>query len=365
MNSSSLALIGRVEQRLNSPTFTKEDSSWCDISLKTISLLREAGVESAIPTVSRDEANKFFRGKVGEEVRTREKGVTLRYTALNEGTATAGGDLVPTGFEADVLQAMKRYDQVLEAARWLHTPGGNAMNWPSLDDTGNSGVEIAENGSQTTQTNPVLANVAFGLTPLFSSQIILISRQLLQDAGVDLTPMFAKLFGQRLARVFAPIATAALTSGAATGITSATSGTVTADDLLSLMGALDSAYAVNAGWLMNWATLISVLKMKDSSGKYIFLPLQFDAQGHVLLFGRPVFVCPSLPNIAASAVPIYFGDLSYLLVRQAGPQEYFQYRELYMSAHQVGFEAFARFDAQYSIPGANGSNPVLKLAVHS
>ena len=369
MNAQRTQLLARIEQRLNRNNFTREDSSWVDASLKTIEALRGEGFpDGAQDQLYREEVREFLRGRSGDKLNVRGKGEVVQfrtYSPLGEGTGTAGGDLVPTGFEAAILRAMKRYDQILDCARWLFTPTGNPLNYPSLDDTGNLGVQIAENASTTTQTNPTLANVSFGLTPLYSSQVIQISRQLQQDAGVDLVGLFEKLYGERLARVFAPIATAGLVAAAPSGLTSASSGVVTADDLIGLMGALDSAYAAGASWLMSWATLINVLKIKDSGGRYVFLPLELDAAGHVLLFSRPVFLCQSLPAISAGTLPIYFGDTSYLIVRQAGRQEFLQYAELYMASHQVGFEAFARFDVKYCSPGADSSNPVIALTVHN
>jgi hypothetical protein len=57
-----------------------------------------------------------------------------------------GGNTVPIGFIAQVFQAMKRTDQVLEAANWdtAATVDGRPTNLPSLTDTSTSALKVSD-----------------------------------------------------------------------------------------------------------------------------------------------------------------------------------------------------------------------------
>jgi hypothetical protein len=57
-----------------------------------------------------------------------------------------GGNAIPIGFIPAVFAAMKRTDQILEAANWdtCETSDGRVTNLPSLTDTSTSAVKIAE-----------------------------------------------------------------------------------------------------------------------------------------------------------------------------------------------------------------------------
>src|SRR5207248_8461828 len=73
-----------------------------------------------------------------------------------------GGNMVPIGFIPTVLAAVKRTDQVLEAANWdiAATSDGRPTNQPSLTDTATSAVKIAEADPQTF-ANPSFGNIAW------------------------------------------------------------------------------------------------------------------------------------------------------------------------------------------------------------
>jgi HK97 family phage major capsid protein len=148
---------------------------------------------------------------------------------------------------------------------------------------------------------------------------------------------------------------------------SAGAGTVTQKDLLTLMGALDSTYAAadTAGFVMNWKTFIAILSdnMTDGTSDGVYL-LRQDGAGHWLLHGRPVFISPSMPDVATSAVPVLYGDWSRLLIRNVPTEAVLlRYEELYMANHQVGYEMLFRADAKIVHAGGAGDNPILGLTV--
>jgi len=81
-----------------------------------------------------------------------------------------------------------------------------------------------------------------------------------------------------------------------------------ADNLIDMQTALKSAFAGNAVWLMNSATLGTVRKFKDAvNGAYIYQPSLVLGTPATLL-GKPVEIDEAMPAIAANALPIAYGD---------------------------------------------------------
>ncbi len=80
-----------------------------------------------------------------------------------------------------------------------------------------------------------------------------------------------------------------------------------ANGLLTLKYGLKTAYARNANWIMNRTTMGSVRKLKDAEKNYIWMPGL--AQGRPnTIDGDPYVEFPDMPNEAAGAYPIAYGD---------------------------------------------------------
>ena len=69
-----------------------------------------------------------------------------------------------------------------------------------------------------------------------------------------------------------PLGVLAATGGAETGVTSASSTAITADELMDLFYSLKSPYRKKAVWVLNDSTIKAVRKLKDSTGQYLWQP---------------------------------------------------------------------------------------------
>ncbi len=94
---------------------------------------------------------------------------------------------------------------------------------------------------------------------------------------------------------------------------------VTTDELLETIYLLPSAFTGNARWTMNRSTMGFVRKLKDGDGNYIWQP-SFVAGQPSMVAGYPVTEMPGMPDLAAGATPIAFGDFNrgYLIVDRTG-----------------------------------------------
>jgi HK97 family phage major capsid protein len=117
---------------------------------------------------------------------------------LSIGTNTAGGYTVPPGFLQKLTDAMKAFGGMLDAANVIDTDSGQPLVWPTADDTGNVGAILAENTGAPTQ------DITFGSKTLsaymYTSKMVKVSYQLLNDSAFDLGAWLPMKFAQRIGR---------------------------------------------------------------------------------------------------------------------------------------------------------------------
>ncbi len=105
-------------------------------------------------------------------------------------------------------------------------------------------------------------------------------------------------------------------SGAANGFAT---GIAATDRLIDLLHALRSNYRMNGTWLINDLVMGTVRKFKDGQGNLIWQPSLALDQPSTLL-GKPVANSDFMPAVAASTLPIAFGDFrrAYQIVDRLG-----------------------------------------------
>ncbi len=144
--------------------------------------------------------------------------------------------------------------------------------------------------------------------------IVPVTRILLEDAQIDLSAYLgnhiARRFGQKEAGWFVngngtTQAEGVLTSDGVQEV----EGEIASDDLIDLFYSIKTAYSVNGSWLMNRKTMATVRKLKDADGSYLWQP-SIAAGLTPTLLGRPVYEAVDMPDVAADATPIVFGDFA-------------------------------------------------------
>lgn len=134
------------------------------------------------------------------------------------------------------------------------------------------------------------------------------------------------------------------TNGAGVGVT--TSGTtVTADELIDLVHSVKSVYRKKAVFLLNDSSIKTIRKLKDGNGQYLWQPGLKEGQPDMLLNHRLV-TSPYMPEVAASAKPILFGDFKFYWIADRQGRSFQRLNELYAATGQVGFRATQRVDGR-------------------
>lgn len=275
------------------------------------------------------------------------------------GTGSAGGYTAPQGFWAKVTETLKFYGGAEAGAEMLNTTDGNAIPWPTNDDTGNTGALLSENTQISEQA------LTFGQVQLdawtFTSKLVLVSLQLLQDSGVDIEAFVAKKLGQRLGRAENTYFTTGTgtsqpqgyITGGTTGKTTASATAITFNEIIDLVHSVDAAYRAsgNCRFKLHDLVLAYVRKIRDDSGgsglgRPIWEPsVQIGVPNSLL--GYPYDINNDMAStVATTNKTMAFGDFtSGFVVRRVSGGQLIRMGERYIDYLQIGFHGFERADS--------------------
>lgn len=278
--------------------------------------------------------------------------------ALNTVTGGAGGFTVPTLFWDRVAETMLAYSQMMNVVNRITTDTGADLPWMSNDDTLNKGSILGEGVTINTQ------DVTFGVRTLgaylYTSNLIKVSYQLLQDSAIDIEAFLSRKLGIRLARIHNQHFTTGtgtaqpdgIVTGAATGATAASATSITVNNVIDLIHSVDPAYrmAPNVSFMVNDLVLAYLRKIKDDFGgaglgRPIWEPSVQVGVPSTLL-GYPLFINQDMAStVATTNTTLLFGDFqSGYVVRSVRNMSLVRLDERYADALQVGFFAFDRMD---------------------
>lgn len=280
--------------------------------------------------------------------------------AQSVGTTTGGGFLVPQSFSDRLELALKFFGGLLQEAEVLETGDGAEMPWPTVNDTTQLGAILAENATIPAQ------DVVFGSVTLksymYTSKLIAVSYQLMQDSFTNIDNLVADLAGQRLGRILNQHCTTGTGTAQPNGVVTASTvgktglvGQTTSviyDDLVDLIYSVDRAYRAGSKFMMSDASVKVVMKLKDSQSRPLWQPSVQAGQPDVLM-GYPVIVNNDMATMAANAKSILFGDFRRYKIRRARGISLVRLNERYADNLQVGFFAFMRADGNLIDAGTN------------
>ena len=277
--------------------------------------------------------------------------------ALQIGTDTEGGYLVPDEFENTLVEALEEENIFRQMAKIIQTSSGD-RKIPVVASKGTASW-MDEEGAYP-ESDDSFGQVSIGAYKL--GTMIKVSEELLNDSVFDLqsyiTREFARRVGSKEEEAFftgngtgKPLGILAATGGAETGITAASATAVTADELIDLYYSLRSPYRRNAVWTLNDSTVKAIRKLKDGNGQYLWQP-GITAGAPDMILGRPVRTSTYMPEIAAGAKTIAFGDFSYYWIADRQGRSFKRLNELFAATGQVGFLASQRVDGKLVLPEA-------------
>lgn len=247
-----------------------------------------------------------------------------------------GGYLAPPEFLAEIIKSEVLYTPVRDLVT-VRQVGSQEFQQPKRTQTA-AATRVGEVSARTETQNPNWGMVKIPSPEMYAEGRI--SQQNLEDSAFSLEQILAEEFGEQFgvklgAEFVSGTGTNALlgildanAAGPATPIAHTVSGTAATiagaagsegNGLVNLMHAVKTPYAKNGKWLLNRATLGKVRLLKDSQGRYLWEPGIATAAPASIL-GAPYVECPDMPDEAAGAFPIAFGDFrrAYTVVERMG-----------------------------------------------
>ena len=284
--------------------------------------------------------------------------------SMTVGSLADGGYDVPTQIDQMIAARIKALSPIRSIAQVVQTGTSNYRKLVSLGTT-NSGW-VAESTTRIETASAKFAQVAPPIGELYANPSA--SQQMLDDAAFNLESWIA----DEIAREFARAEGAAFVSGTGSSqplgflagpvsngndatrtfgtlqflISGNASGFDPSPDLklIDLVMALKPAHRQGATWVMNAGTLAQIRKLKDATGAYLWQPGLVAGQPDRLL-GYPVIEASDMPDVAAGAFPIAFGNFTngYLIVERTSTRIL---RDPYSNKPFVNFYATRRIGGQ-------------------
>lgn len=286
------------------------------------------------------------------------------------GITSGAGIFVPVGFTNRITEALKYYGPMLTGGEGMpdimETATGQPLPFPTDNDTTVTGEIIGE-GQQVTTGDVTIGMITFGAYK-FSTKLVKVSIELLQDSAFDIESYLIKKFALRTGRILntkftigtgtnepTGIMTAATLGATAVGSssndgTSAGTNTIGSDDMTAVEHSVDPLYRKGARYMFHDSTLKSLKQVKDKYGRPLWLPsVQVNApdtiNGYKYAINNDMATLQtqiSSPPVAANTV--LYGDLTLYQIRRVKEMSVLRLEERFADFGQIAFLGFSRYD---------------------
>ena len=331
---------------------------------------------SQSPSEWDDETRKSIAASqalVPKEARALGRGLVLsgRRDLEQRALTAAANATVAEEFMRELDVALKSFAGIAQAARIVNTDTGADMPFPTLTDTANTGHLLAEGSAAATNVDPTLAAVTLQAF-LYTTDIVLVPNQLLQDSAFPVESWLAQALGERLGRILnthgttgdgtdKPRGIVVALMADTTPVVPASATAIAYNDLVKLEHSVDPAYRAqpNVAWMMHDQILAALKKIVDGNSRPLFMPAN-DAPGTPgTILGRPFFINQAMDStIAEDKETLLYGDFSHYIIRRVLNPVLVRLNERYAEYFQTGFVMFDRWDSDL-VNGAAGPIAVL------
>lgn len=274
----------------------------------------------------------FLRGEIRADVNT---------------TKTNAGAVIPTTVADRIVEYVKNVSPIAEYATRYEGIGKITIAYE--DDANALSASYVEDLESADATAQKLTSVS--LEGYKIRVPVKVSQQLLDNSQVDLIAYLVRRIGDALAakieREFL-IGTSGKVEGLAGGVkqtvTAASATAVTTDELIDVQDAVPDIYQANSIWIMHPKTRTAIRKLKDGENRYL-LNLDLNTKWGYSLLGKPVYASDAMPEPAAGAKTIFYGDMSGLACIIRGLRVRVL-NERFADVDAVGIFGFAEIDAK-------------------
>jgi HK97 family phage major capsid protein/HK97 family phage prohead protease len=333
--------LAEIERRGGTDVITEEKMARIDLALdeqkRTLDALLvkrarpDLGRGAAQPSAVRQAFDAYVRR--GDEAGLRQS----ELKAMSAGSDPDGGYLVPDELDSEIGRRLSELSPIRSIATVRQVSGAVLKKPFALNGMATGWVGETDDRPQTAA--PQLAELQFPTMELYAMPAATAS--LIEDSAVDIEGWIAS----EVEAAFAEQEGAAFVAGdgankprgfldypsvadsgwswgnlgfVATGAAGAF-GTDPSDRLVELIYALKAGHRQNGRFVMNRKTQALIRKFKDADGNYLWMPPAGAGQAASLM-GFPVVEAEDMPDVAANALALAFGDFrrGYLVVDRTG-----------------------------------------------
>jgi HK97 family phage major capsid protein len=273
--------------------------------------------------------------------------------ALSEGTASAGGYLVPDQYVNSWFDMLRASSVVLSAGPVIIEATSDTVRIPRVSAGTTVGM-VAENAA-ITPADPTFAEVS--LTPKKAAAFTLCSNEALEDSSPSVREVLARdhiaQLGIYLDSQFLGVAGTGAGNNMRglknfTGATSTSAGALNLDDIADALGRLEVSNAAGSRLAIfmaprDWAHL---RKLKDTSNKFLLSP--DPTQDSVKrLFGIPVYISSQIPTNLGGGTNeswIVVADMNQVAIAQRKAITVEYSTQYAFNADQTAVRTLARYD---------------------
>jgi len=333
--AASFDIVARQDKTEEAITVLRSDVDEVKARLDKVG---RAAARPAIAGAASSEPSPEVKGFVDGYLR---RGREAEIKSISGAVPQDGGYAVPQEIDAMIASELKEISPIRSLAqvvqvgsagyRKLITTGGTASGW------------VGETAGRPETDTPEFAEIAPPSGELYANPAA--SQSMLDDAAFDMESWLAS----EVAMEFARAEGAALVGGNGVDqplgfLSSPTSlagdavrpfgslqyigsGDIDGFDanpesrLIDLVHTMKAGHRQGASWVMNSATLSEVRKLKTSDGAFLWQPGMVEGQPDRLL-GYPVVEAEDMPDVAAGAFPIAFGNFKagYIIAERSATQ---------------------------------------------
>lgn len=271
--------------------------------------------------------------------------------ALQEGTGSEGGFLVPDDFVARITEKRDNASFVRAMGVNVIQTSRDAIDIPAESTSLTKFSRTAEEGSYSTNDPSFAQN---NIIVHKWTKLTKISEELLEDDAANLEEFYARAVARAMAQTEAYYVAIGSGTNQHQGIfeggdtdgfsydTAAGGVTIAPGELYEHLMTLKQGYQSNAAWLMDNLTWAYILTLRDSNdwawGGADMATVNVSGGPQVgTLYGKPVFVQDDIPVRADAVVSVMVGDPSYYALVERRGLQISRNPYLYQANGQVGF----------------------------
>ncbi len=251
--------------------------------------------------------------------------------AMSVGTPADGGYTAPTEWDRSVTDKLKTVSAMRQIAT-IQNISGNGFS-KLYNDRATASGWVGETAARPETTTAKFAEVKFMTGEIYANPAA--TQRLLDDSELNLESWLAGevetefAYQEGIAFVSGdgtnkPKGLLTYTTapshpwGAIPEVLSGAAAALSLDGLINLVYDLPSERTPNARFAANRKTFGEIRKIKDLNGNFIWQP-GLQAGEPAMVLGHPTTELSAMPDIAAGAIPIVFGDFSgYLIIDRKG-----------------------------------------------